>query len=144
MNSFGRYLPQSVIDILERRFGGAYSRSQFTFVRREAIDRHVLPALPLDYEVRASDSYAQRLSLLRSVDNGNYNKGMLAELGVDPRHPLLDRRAIEFSLKVPPTELFRNGRSRSLARRALVGHLPQRILEMHDGLPGRRLAASRE
>lgn len=132
MNSFGRRLPQFLIDFLEQQFGSAYSRRRFTFVRREAIDSYVSPALPLESEVGTSNSYIQRLSALRSADYGNYNKGMLAESGVDPRHPLLDRRAIEFSLKVPPTEFLLNGRSRSLARRALVGRLPQKILQMHE------------
>src|SRR5438094_5379599 len=51
---------------------------------------------------------------------------------MDMRHPLMDRRAIEFSLTIPPDDVFRDGRSRSPARRALAGRVPSKILTMHD------------
>jgi asparagine synthase (glutamine-hydrolysing) len=132
MNSFGQRLPRWAVDFLQHRVQGIDPRTNATFVRPEAVDRFARPALPLRHEVRTSSSYADRLALLRSYDFGNYNKGTLAESGVDTRHPLLDRRAIEFSLIIPPEQLFRNGRSRSLARRALSGWLPENILDMRD------------
>jgi asparagine synthase (glutamine-hydrolysing) len=132
MNSFGQCLPHWAVDFLQYRVRGMAPRTSETFVRRDAVDRFVRPALPLRHETRASGSYADRLALLRSYDFGNHNKGALAETGVDSRHPLLDRRAIEFSLVTPPEQLFRDGRSRSLARRALSGWLPESILAMSD------------
>jgi asparagine synthase (glutamine-hydrolysing) len=124
MSSFGQALPRPAINFLERRFQGRGLRTSETYVRREMVERFVRPALPLSHEVRSKKSYADRLGVLRSYDFGNFNKGTLAECGVDLRHPLLDRRAIEFSLVTPPNELFRDGRSRSLARRSLAGVLP--------------------
>jgi asparagine synthase (glutamine-hydrolysing) len=132
MNSFGHRLPQWAVDNLQRRVLGHERRTDATFVRQEAADRFVAPALPLPHERRSGDSYADRLAILRSMDFGNHNKGILAETGIDLRHPLLDRRAIEFSLTVPAEELLRDGRSRSLARRALKPRLPDEILWMHD------------
>jgi len=132
MNSFGHRLPRWAVESLERRFLGVSPRASSTFVRREAVDSFVRPALPLRHEARTNSSYADRLALLRSYDFGNYNKGSLAESGVDLRHPLLDRRAIEFGLLMPPHQLFGDGRPRSLARRALAGRLPERILTMND------------
>lgn len=132
MNSFGPRLPRHAVDFLQQRVQGIDPRTSATFVRHEAADRFVRPALPLRHEARTTSSYADRLALLRSYDFGNFNKGALAETGVDSRHPLLDRRAIEFSLLTPPRELFQDGRSRSLARRALSGWLPESMLVMTD------------
>ncbi len=132
MSSFGQMLPRSAVDFLERHFQGGSSRTSETYARREIMDRFVRPALPLRHEVRLKKSYADRLAILRTYDFGNFNKGTLAESGVDTRHPLLDRRAIEFSLVTPPSQLFRDGLSRSLARRSLSGSLPDGILTMND------------
>jgi asparagine synthase (glutamine-hydrolysing) len=132
MNSFGQRLPRWAVDFLQHRVQGIVPRASASFVRREAVEKFVRPALPLRHEIRTNSSYADRLALLRNYDFGNYNKGVLAECGVDTRHPLLDRRAVEFSLRVPPQEFFRGGRSRSLARRALAGRLPEKILQMKD------------
>jgi asparagine synthase (glutamine-hydrolysing) len=131
MNSFGSRLPAWVVESLESRFLGATPRSAATFVRREFVDEFVRPAPRLLHEVRTNDSYLDRLAIIRAHDFGNLNKGMLAETGVDMRHPYFDRRAIEFSLTTPPLELLRDGRSRSLARRGLVGSLPLNILTMN-------------
>jgi asparagine synthase (glutamine-hydrolysing) len=55
-------------------------------------------------------------------------KGFLAMYGADQRAPLADRRLIEFSLRLPNEQLFREGRSRPLARRALADRLPAEVL----------------
>lgn len=49
--------------------------------------------------------------------------------GIEYRHPLLDRRLIEFAFAVPPPLHFRGGRSKSLLRRAVVDLLPEAVLE---------------
>ena len=132
MNSFGHRLPHRVGAKLAQHYLGVIPRSEASFLRREAIDQFVRPALPLEHEVRSGDSYRDRIAVLKSYDFGNFNKGILAETGVDQRNPLLDRRAIEFSLKIPPEELFHDGRSRALARRALEGRLPDKIRTMNE------------
>ena len=132
MNSFGHRLPRWAVDRLERRFLGTAPRADSTFLCSEAVETFVRPMLPLRTETRSGDSYADRLAVLRSYDFGNFNKGTLAECGVDLRHPLLDRRAVEFSLRLPPWELFSGGRSRALARRSLAGRVPDMILAMTE------------
>lgn len=132
LGSFGYLLPRPILSALERRYLFARHRPEATFLRRELVDQFIRPAPTLRHERRSANSYADRLALIRSYDFGNYNKGMLAETGIDARHPYLDSRAIEFSLRTPPTELFHRGRSRSLARRGLAGRLPTTILEMHE------------
>jgi asparagine synthase (glutamine-hydrolysing) len=132
MNSFGHRLPPWAVKKLEHAFRGVDPRASSTFLRRAAVDKFIRSAPALRHEARTSNSYADRLAVLRSYDFGNHNKGILAETGIDLRHPLLDRRAVEFGLLVPPDQLFQNGRSRALARRALAGRLPDKILTMTD------------
>ncbi len=47
--------------------------------------------------------------------------------GVDLRHPYRDLRLVEFMLSLPAWELYRNGRFKEIARRALVGLLPEAV-----------------
>jgi asparagine synthase (glutamine-hydrolysing) len=48
---------------------------------------------------------------------------------VEYRYPFLDRDLVEFLFSIPPEQLLRPGRRRSLMRRALVGIVPHEILE---------------
>ena len=80
----------------------------------------------LAYQPQA-DHRARRLRALGSVDFGNYNKGALAQFGVDYRDPTADRRLIEFCLSVPLEEYLCDGIPRSLARRAFADRLPAAV-----------------
>jgi asparagine synthase (glutamine-hydrolysing) len=53
--------------------------------------------------------------------------------GVEYRHPLLDRRLIEFSFAVPPALHFSGGLSKSLLRAAMRDLLPAQVLERRGG-----------
>lgn len=48
-----------------------------------------------------------------------------ARFGVEARHPLLDRRVVEFFNGVPPEEVFALGGDRLVFRRAMSGLLPE-------------------
>jgi asparagine synthase (glutamine-hydrolysing) len=48
---------------------------------------------------------------------------------VEYRYPFLDRDLVEFLFSIPPEQLLRPGRRRSLMRRALVNIVPHEILE---------------
>ena len=48
-------------------------------------------------------------------------------LGLEARHPFLDRRVLELVLAFPPGELFRAEPSKPLLRRAMAGVLPEKI-----------------
>lgn len=61
-------------------------------------------------------------------DVGCLLKGELARSGIDCRDPTADRLLVEFCLAVPPEEFVRGGIPRSLARRALVGRVPDALL----------------
>jgi len=47
--------------------------------------------------------------------------------GYTTRHPLLDKRILEFCMGVPPEEVMKDGWKRSLFRRALKGVLPEKV-----------------
>jgi asparagine synthase (glutamine-hydrolysing) len=58
--------------------------------------------------------------------------------GIASRHPYYDARIIEFAVRLPPDQLLRNGISRSIQRRALLGLAPTEVLSRTDKgqLPG--------
>ena len=74
----------------------------------------------------------RQLSFLRTQQYAYRFEGMAAVgalYGVECRHPLADRRLIEFALGLPPDLYRHQGRERWLMRRALRSVLPDRILE---------------
>lgn len=52
---------------------------------------------------------------------------MRAMNGVDARKPLLDRRVVEFFGALPPNQFLRDGTTRRIARRLIVGRVPDAI-----------------
>jgi asparagine synthase (glutamine-hydrolysing) len=94
-------------------------------------------ALGLDpYSRPSTDAWADRVTNLRHVDLGNYYKGFLGGWGIDYRDPTADRRLIEFCLNIPTEQFTVGGRPRSLARRALMGRVPEIVLsEPKRGYP---------
>jgi asparagine synthase (glutamine-hydrolysing) len=57
----------------------------------------------------------------------NWHERSAAAMGVEVRHPFLDRRLVEFVLAIPGEQLFRLDVSKNLLRRAMAGLLPERI-----------------
>jgi asparagine synthase (glutamine-hydrolysing) len=57
----------------------------------------------------------------------NWHERSAAAMGVEVRHPFLDRRLVEFVLAIPGEQLFRLDGSKNLLRRAMAGLLPERI-----------------
>jgi asparagine synthase (glutamine-hydrolysing) len=50
-----------------------------------------------------------------------------ARFGVEYRHPLTDRRVMEFCLALPPEQLRRGGEEKAVLRRAMKGLLPETV-----------------
>jgi asparagine synthase (glutamine-hydrolysing) len=55
-----------------------------------------------------------------------------ALFGLVRRHPLHDRRLIEFALALPTDQLWRHGRTKQVLRRAMVPLLPEVVLSRTD------------
>jgi asparagine synthase (glutamine-hydrolysing) len=47
--------------------------------------------------------------------------------GVETRHPFLDRRVVEFCMRLPDSQKFRDGWPKSILRRAMTGYLPETV-----------------
>lgn len=118
--------------------------------RFEALD---IPArareadLDLNYRPRMNALH-ERLWILRRIDFGNNQKGVLAGWGVDLRDVTTDRRFVEFCLSIPPEMFLHGGERRALARAALADRLPAEIVnerrrglqapDWHEGLTAER------
>ena len=55
-----------------------------------------------------------------------------AQLGIETRHPFLDRRLVEFAIAVPGNALHRAGESKFVVRRAMAGLVPEGIRKRRD------------
>ena len=110
-------------------------------------DRARDQALDPSYRPR-KEAFETRLWVMRRVDQGNYNKGVLAGWGVDQRDPTADRRLAEFCLSLPMEAYLADGKPRVLGRAALADRLPQSVLaaagtgiqavDWHEGLTAAR------
>lgn len=69
-----------------------------------------------------------RLANIHAQDSATLNLGALHDTGIDERDPTADRRVLEFSFRLPPAQLLKDGISRPLMRRALARHLPRQVL----------------
>jgi asparagine synthase (glutamine-hydrolysing) len=74
------------------------------------------------------NGFDTRLWVLRRVDWGNNNKGVLGGWGIDMRDPTTDRRLIEFCLSLPAGLYLQDGVPRALGARAFADRLPKGLL----------------
>lgn len=130
LNSFGWLLPSGAMRLIRGAYLHERAPNDLTFLRAEWASAGHRTAT--DSVSQSGNSYRDRLSVLGTLDFGTDRKGALASAGIDTRDPLSDRRLIEFSLKLPPRELFRNGIQRNLAREALSDRLPRPVLQNMD------------
>jgi asparagine synthase (glutamine-hydrolysing) len=78
-------------------------------------------------------------SLSEGKNPHNISAATFSRMQMEARHPMFDRRLVEFCLTVPP-EQHRLGQGRRLIRRAMKGLLPDELRLRHDktysGCPG--------
>jgi asparagine synthase (glutamine-hydrolysing) len=133
-NSFNPWMPSALTAALHRRRFGAGPADSVSFLRPEWRLRALEAAGP---PPRHANQYAERVHMIRNGNPGMLRKGALAGEGIDERDPLADRRLVEFSLRIPPEQLYWNGVSRPLARAALTDRLPMAIIDLKvRGLQG--------
>jgi asparagine synthase (glutamine-hydrolysing) len=75
----------------------------------------------------------RRLAVLRDHDPAIFKKVTLGRWGVDERDVTVDRRLLDFCLRLPSSQLLRDGMRRRLARTALRQRVPQRVLQAPRG-----------
>jgi asparagine synthase (glutamine-hydrolysing) len=138
-NAFGPFVPASFWQWLSRRSGTHGEVPDYTAIRPDrlaALDLKRLAAeRDLDFAYRPrGNGFDMRLWVLRRVDMGNFNKGILAGWGIDQRDPTADRRLVEYCLSVPMEQYLHQGELSSLGRRALSDRLPAAVLDArHKG-----------
>lgn len=126
-NSFRPWIPALVSDILRNRYTGAGLADGTLFLRPEWRERAIASAQPSPGYV---NSYDDRVHMIRNSNVGMIRKGGLAGERIDVRDPLSDRRLIEFSLRIPPEQLYWDGMLRPLARAALADRVPKSVINL--------------
>ena len=151
--AIGPFLPASLWRAICRIRGKGRDVTDYTAINAEVVEawriaeRAAERGLDLSYRPRR-DAVETRLWVLRRVDPGNYNKGLLAGWGIESRDPTGDRRLMEFCLRVPLDQFLRNGTRRALLRTAFADRLPASVLnerrkgyqaaDWHEGLTAAR------
>jgi asparagine synthase (glutamine-hydrolysing) len=79
----------------------------------------------------ASDLVVERSRLFEFADFGPINAATEAVTGVSVRDPTGDKRIYDFCFSIPPEQYVAGGESRSLARRAMKGRLPESVLNCY-------------
>ncbi len=152
--SFGPWVPRALwVRLNDWHNGGGAAIDTYTAINAERLAALDLETKAnergLDFSYRPRyDAFDTRLWVLRRVDQGNYNTGMLAGWGIDQRDPTADRRLVEFALSVPSEQHIQNGELRALAKRALSDRVPAAVLQhgpkgyqavdWHEGLTAAR------
>ena len=138
--TLGPFLPASAWEKIYRARGRNIDIAGYTALRRDraqALARQAEAQGRSNSTRPARDAFAQRIAVLRRVDEGNYAKGYLAGWGIDVRDPTADRRVVELCLSIPLEQYLRNGQTRALARRAFADRLPPKVLgETRAGYQG--------
>jgi asparagine synthase (glutamine-hydrolysing) len=75
------------------------------------------------------DIRTQRAEFFERFDPAPLNSATRARAGLDKRDPLADKRVFEFCYSIPIEQYAVGAQSRSLARRAMRGRLPQSTLQ---------------
>ena len=126
-SSFGRWFPRHLTEVLQKRYFGVAPSAIGSFLRPEWRTKALATAHRLP---RHANLYEARAHMIRNGNAGLLRKGGLAGEGIDERDPFADRRLLEFSLRVPPEQLYWNGVSRPLARAALADRVPAAVLDL--------------
>jgi len=120
----GRFFPPALVGVSKHRRPAPWLRPRFA--------RHHRAALR-GYEGRCKlfgplPSFQENLSALEKIRRQLAYETASPELPCEKRYPYLDRSLLEFLYAIPREQLVRPGQRRSLMRRALVGIVPDEIL----------------
>jgi asparagine synthase (glutamine-hydrolysing) len=128
--ALGPLLPDSVWGAIRRARSLPADVAGISALRPEVVERFVRSGRPPGLIGRRSRRrHETMLAALAAQDPGATRKASLAGWGLDVRDPTADRRLVEFALRVPLDLWQRDGRPRSLARRALAGRLPPAVID---------------
>lgn len=81
-----------------------------------------------DHENGKGSAFRRSMMLASTQDKADYIEAWRHISGCTYRHPLADRRLLEFCYAVPEDQYLRNGTTRYLARRVLADRLPAEVI----------------
>ncbi|RYY47862.1 MAG: asparagine synthetase B [Sphingomonadales bacterium] len=111
---------------LWRRF--RLRRGEPTTLAEFSLARQGDPEAKLDFtEQPYHDALAARMRAYRTMDPGNFNKGIWGGWGLDVRDPMADRRLVEFCLRIPSEIFLMHGIPRGLAREVARAWVPATV-----------------
>lgn len=132
--TFGPWMPEAVWSALNRMRASDHLDPKVYMAMNPALLRSMDLAgrarkqdFNLTYRPQRS-AFDMRLHVLRRLDPGCFNKGMLGGWGIDIRDPTVDRRLVEFCLSLPTSAYLTDGVPRALALEALTDRLPAAVL----------------
>ncbi len=100
-----------------------FAQRIFLAERLERLDSHRQPqrrqSLPVERAAAVDHPYL-------TVGVERYNR-VASSLGVEPRHPFLDRRLVDFCLSLPGEQKLGQGWPKIILRRAMAGRLPEEV-----------------
>lgn len=130
--SFGPSAPRPLADLAASLWRGMPPPGRYDFVRSEFKAEWDDPAA-----AKFASFAASRREILRAEDPGTLRLGSLAQAGIEERDPTADVRLLEFTLRLRPEHLLRNGEYRPLARAALADRMPSQVLNVQKrGMQG--------
>jgi asparagine synthase (glutamine-hydrolysing) len=103
-------------------------------IRRSALPQKISDYMFGDTSSRLADEHA---IYLEDTDVGPIHAAIQGTSKIEFRDPTADKRVYEFCFSIPPEQYVLGGHSRSLARRAMKGRLPEAALARYNrGLQG--------
>jgi asparagine synthase (glutamine-hydrolysing) len=115
---------------LARRIPRRHSRPAPLSVEAGALLRSIRePTTPISSGV---DALTHLLTTGQSLRMLEFQESMMSRFGMEVSHPFLDRTLVEFVADIAPSARPLTPLSKSLIRTAMVGHLPDGVLERRD------------
>jgi asparagine synthase (glutamine-hydrolysing) len=105
-----------------------------SFARRTHIaERLTTPRAPQRYPERARQANYNSSVYIDPIQMSiNWTERLGAQFHLETRHPILDRRLVEFLLSIPPEQIFRGGLQKRILREAVRGILPEVVRTRPD------------
>jgi len=101
-----------------------------SFARRISLaDRLAVAPPPLRFPTYAQMDICSTLSSGWWPHHSEIEERAASRFGIEERHPLTDRRIVEFALAIPETQRWRGTRTKFVLREAMRGLLPETVRE---------------
>jgi asparagine synthase (glutamine-hydrolysing) len=118
------FFPPALVGVPKYKQPAAWLRAEFVGRNRSALQ---------GYETRMKlfgplPTFQQNVSTLQALQRQLACDALSEDLPREKRYPYLDRNLLEFMYSIPRDQLVRPGQRRSMMRRALIGIVPDELL----------------